>query len=47
MPISRLFKIGSELGSDVPACIMSKDLKLSGYGEEIKEKNFPIIITLS
>ena len=41
LPISSLFKIGSELGSDVPACIMSKDLKLSGYGEEIKRKKFP------
>ena len=41
MPISRLFQIGSELGSDVPSCIMGKDLKLSGYGKEIKRKKFP------
>ena len=41
MPISKLFQIGSELGSDVPSCIMSKDLRLSGYGEEIKRKKFP------
>ena len=42
MPISKLFQIGSELGSDVPSCIMSKDLRLSGYGEQIKRKKFPI-----
>ena len=41
MPISKLFQIGSELGSDVPSCIMSKDLSLSGYGEHIKRKKFP------
>ena len=41
MPISKLFQIGSELGSDVPSCIMSKDLRLSGYGKEIKRKKFP------
>ena len=41
MPISRLFQIGNELGSDVPSCIMSKDLRLSGYGKEIKRKKFP------
>ena len=39
--ISKIFQIGSELGSDVPSCIMSKDLRLSGYGEEIKRKKFP------
>ena len=41
MPVSKLFQIGSELGSDVPSCIISKDLRLSGYGEEIKRKKFP------
>ena len=41
IPISTIFKIGSELGSDVPSCIMSKDLKLSGYGKEIRRKKFP------
>ena len=41
MPISKLFQIGSELGSDVPSCIMSKDLRLSGYGKQIKRKKFP------
>ena len=35
IPISTIFTIGSELGSDVPSCFMSKDLKLSGYGKEI------------
>ena len=41
MPISKLFQIGSELGSDVPSCIMSKDLRLSGYGKQVKRKKFP------
>ena len=41
IPISTIFTIGSELGSDVPSCIMSKDLKLKGYGREIKRKKFP------
>lgn len=36
-----LLEIGSELGSDVPACLISKDLKLNGYSKEIKRKNFP------
>ena len=41
MPISTIFTIGTELGSDVPSCIMSKDLRLSGYGKEISRKKFP------
>ncbi len=41
IPISEIFQIGSELGSDVPSCIMSKDLRLSGYGKEIRRKKFP------
>ena len=41
MPISKIFEIGSELGSDVPSCIMSKDLRLTGYGKEIKRRKFP------
>ena len=41
IPISTIFTIGSELGSDVPSCIMSKDLKLKGYGNEIRRKKFP------
>ena len=30
-----LFKVGKKIGSDVPACIESKDLKLKGYGDKI------------
>ena len=30
-----LFEIGQKLGSDVAACIESKDLKLKGYGDNI------------
>ncbi len=41
LPISKILQIGSELGSDIPSCIMSKDLRLSGYGKEIKRKKFP------
>ena len=41
IPISRIIEIGSELGSDVPSCIISKDLRLMGYGKEIKRKKFP------
>ena len=41
MPISKIFEIGSELGSDIPACIISKDLRLKGYGKEVKRKKFP------
>jgi len=32
---SILYDIGKEIGSDVPACIESKDLKLKGYGDKI------------
>jgi len=41
IPISKIFQIGSELGSDVPSCIMSKDLQLRGYSKEIRRKKFP------
>jgi|TARA_B100001093_G_scaffold198933_1_gene191153 4-diphosphocytidyl-2-C-methyl-D-erythritol kinase len=35
-----LFEIGKRLGSDVPACIESKDLKLKGYGDKFfRNKN--------
>ncbi len=34
--ISNLYKIANELGSDVPACLESKSLKISGYGDKIK-----------
>ena len=33
--LSTLYKIGIKLGSDVPACLMSKDLRLEGYGNKI------------
>ena len=32
---SMLYDIGKEIGSDVPACIESKDLRLKGYGDKI------------
>ena len=41
IPISKIFQMGSELGSDVPSCIMSKDLRLSGYGKGIRREKFP------
>ena len=38
--LSSLNKIALDLGSDVPACLKSKDIKLKGYGEKIiKSKN--------
>ena len=33
--LSTLYKIGIKLGSDVPACLESKDLRLEGYGNKI------------
>ena len=36
-----LFKIGKSIGSDVPACIESKDLKMKGYGDEIIRNKMP------
>ena len=33
--VSTLYKIGIDLGSDVPACLHSKDLRLGGYGNKI------------
>jgi len=36
-----LFEIGKSIGSDVPACIESKDLKLRGYGDKIKRNKMP------
>ena len=41
IPISKIFQIAGELGSDVPSCIMSKDLRLRGNGKEIRRKKFP------
>ena len=40
---SNILEIGNQLGSDIPACLLSKDLKLNGYGREIKRKNFQVI----
>ena len=36
-----LFEIGTSLGSDVPACIESKDLKLKGYGDKVFRNKTP------
>ena len=36
-----LFKIGKSIGSDVPACIESKDLKMKGFGDEIIRNKMP------
>ena len=36
-----LFEIGKSIGSDVPACIESKDLKLKGYGNKVKRNKMP------
>ena len=36
--LSTLYKIGIKLGSDVPACLHSKDLRLEGYGNKIIRK---------
>ena len=41
LPISKIFQMAGELGSDVPSCIVSKDLRLCGYGKEIRRKKFP------
>jgi len=36
-----LYDIAKEIGSDVPACIESKDLKLKGYGDKIIRIKYP------
>ena len=41
IPFSSIFEIGSQLGSDIPACLISKDLELKGYGKEIKRVKIP------
>ena len=33
--ISALYEIGIKLGSDIPACLQSRDLRLEGYGNKI------------
>jgi len=41
LAFSKIFEIGDELGSDVPACLISKDLKLKGYGKELEKNKIP------
>ena len=36
-----LFEIGKRIGSDIPACIESKDLKLKGYGDKVFRNKIP------
>ena len=38
---SSLYKIALGLGSDVPACLKSRDLILSGFGEKLQSCNIP------
>ena len=38
--ISNLYKLANKLGSDIPACLESKSLKISGYGNKIKRDKF-------
>ena len=38
---STLYKIALSLGSDVPACLKSRDLILSGFGEKLQNCNIP------
>ena len=38
--ISNLYKIASKLGSDIPACLESKSLRLIGYGDKITRNKF-------
>ena len=40
IPFSSIFEIGSQLGSDIPTCLISKDLKLKGYAKEIKKSKY-------
>ena len=41
LSLSSLYRIGSELGSDVPSCLHSKDLKLRGTGNKISRIKIP------
>ena len=38
--IPSLYKIANKLGSDIPACLESKCLRLSGYGDKITRNKF-------
>ena len=46
--LTKLREIGLKIGSDVPACIVSKSLKLSGIGEKLKKiyvaKNYKFLL---
>ena len=46
--LTELMKIGLKIGSDVPACIAGRSLKLSGIGEKLKKiyvaKNYKFLI---
>ncbi|MDC3063452.1 4-(cytidine 5'-diphospho)-2-C-methyl-D-erythritol kinase [Alphaproteobacteria bacterium] len=46
--LKKLKEIGFKIGSDVPACIMSKSVKLTGIGEQLKkihiEKNYKFLL---
>ena len=39
--LSSLSKIALSLGSDIPACLQSRDLLLEGYGEKLTNTNIP------
>ncbi len=39
--LTQLKEIGLKIGSDVPACIVAKSLKLSGIGEKLEKINVP------
>ena len=41
LSLSSLYRIGSELGSDIPSCLLSKDLKLRGTGNKISRIKIP------
>lgn len=46
--LTKLKEIGLKIGSDVPACIVGKSLKLSGIGEKLKKicvpKNYKFLL---
>ena len=46
--LTKLKEIGLKIGSDVPACIVSKSLKLNGIGEKLKKiyvaKNYKFLL---
>mgnify|MGYP001205504081 CR=1 FL=1 len=38
LSISNLYEIADNIGSDIPACLESKSLRISGYGNKIKRR---------